>query len=94
MAGSFFLWRMGHVHIFISMTQDQQFRRWAKAEAAAAIQEAEDAETKDATKKAKFRNKKEKQGWYSVGFTGPAAAVEHVKSAWKEFKSQHAHLWD
>ena len=78
--------------IFMDMTQDQQFREWAKSQAA--IQEAEDAESKDAAKKAKFRDTKEKDGWYSVGFTGPAAAVEHVKAAWKEFKSQHAHLWD
>ncbi len=74
------------------MTPDQKFREWAGSEAVVA--EAEGADnTKDATKKAKFRGKKEKQGWYSVGFTGPAAAVEHMKQVWKEFKEQHAHLW-
>ncbi len=75
------------------MTNDQEFRKWMK-ETTTPVQEAEDANTKDATKKAKFRGEKEKEGWYSVGFTGPSAAVEFIKSQWKEFKSQHAHLWD
>jgi hypothetical protein len=75
------------------MKFDEQFQEWSDQQEGA-VQEGADEAGKDAKKKAKFRGKKEKKGWYSVGFTGPAAAVEHVKSAWKEFKSQHAHLWD